>query len=98
MRDEFDGQIIALSEMIAAVESDIKRYSDGITTDDPFFTSFLANKNITSLDHGVLSTLVDMIHVHEDKRTTIAFKFPNQFERARELIEETKVEATAEAS
>ena len=78
------------------LESDIERFSGGIKSSDSFFTSFLANRNITCLDRGVLTALVDVILVHEDKRITVKFKFANRFERVLEFIEENKAVAAGE--
>ena len=96
MKEAFDRQINGLSGIISTLEGDIDHYKSGVTTGDTFFASFLSHKNITSLNRGILAALIDEILVHENKEVTVKFKFPNQFVRVLEFIEENNVEAAAE--
>jgi nitrogen regulatory protein PII-like uncharacterized protein len=94
MKDKFEGQIERLSQVIEVLEKDIEHFDSGVISSDPIFEAFLANRNITSFDRGILVELVDTIYVHEDKQITIRFKFADELERALEYVEEAGADET----
>ena len=67
---------------------------EGITSDNPYLTTFLKHKNIQTLTQGILSELVKDIFVHEGGEINIVFKFEDQFRRIVDFIENNKYTLT----
>jgi len=69
------------------LETAIEDMSNGVSSDDPYLTTFLKYKNIKSLDRGIIVDLIKVVHVHEDGNLTIDFNFADQHRRIVEFIE-----------
>ena len=60
--------------------------AQGIQSDNPYLTTFLKYKNVTSLDRGIVVDLIKSISVHEGGDITIDFNFADQHRRIVEFI------------
>ncbi len=89
MKEKFDGQLEQLTKIVATLEEEKRQLNDGLTTkENPLFTYFLKHRNIQNLDRSVMSSLLDVVLVHEGKDITVVFKYTDQCERLLALVEE----------
>ena len=94
MKEKFETQAEQLKVTIEHIKEEIEVMGEGITSDNPYLTTFLKHKNIQTLTQGILSELVKDIFVHEGGEITIVFKFEDQFRRIVDFIENNKYTLT----
>ena len=94
MKEKFETQAEQLKVTIEHIKEEIEVMGEGITSDNPYLTTFLKHKNIQTLTQGILSELVKDISVHEGGEITIVFKFEDQFRRIVDFIENNKYTLT----
>ena len=87
MKVKTDEQIAQLEEAITHIKEEQQTMAAGVTTEDPYLVTFLKHRNVKTLSRGLLTELVDMIYVHENKELEIKFKYQDQFRRITEFIE-----------
>jgi len=87
MKGKFEEQTEQLQEAVANLREEIQVMANGISTDDPYLTSFLKFQNITTLERGLLVELINTIYVHEGGELTIEFNFEDDYKRVMEYIE-----------
>ena len=91
MKVKCDEQIEQLEQTITHIKDECETLSKGVSPDnDPYLTTFLKHRNITALSRGILTELVDTIHVHEGGGLDIKFRFQDQYRRIVEFIENNK--------
>ena len=61
--------------------------AEGIGADDPYLTAFLKNKNIQSLNRGIMVELIKTVWVHENGEITVDFNFSDEYQRILDYIE-----------
>lgn len=88
MREQYKAGMDQVENAILNIKEEQKRLGDGVSTENPLFIEFLKYKNIQKLDRSVLVSLVDVIHVHEEKEITIKFLFEDELLRVMEYIEQ----------
>ena len=94
MKREFEEKEQQLKQDIANLEEENQDMAQGVTSSNPYFDAFLKHKNIQSLDRGIITELIKVIHVHEGGDLTIDFNFADQHRRIIEFIENNKKELT----
>lgn len=87
MKKDLEDKDQRLRQTIAELEEEVKDMSNGISSDDPYLTTFLKYKNIQSLDRGIIVDLIKIVHVHEDGSLTIDFNFADQHRRIVEFVQ-----------
>lgn len=94
MKKEFEEKEQQLRQDIANLEEESQDMAQGISSRNPYFDAFLKHKNFVSLDRGMVTALINAIHVHEGGDLTIDFNFADQHRRIVEFIENNKKELT----
>ena len=75
MKLRLEEQYQRLQETIVRVQSECDAASQPSGAVHPDLAAFLTRRNITGLSRGLLTTLVKVIFVHEDKSIDIEFSF-----------------------
>ncbi len=96
MKQDFEEKSLYLKQVIANLEEENQIMANGVSSEDPYLTSFLKYRNIESLERGIVVELVKQILVHEDGSITIDFKFADQHRRIVEFIENNKRDVPVE--
>ena len=87
-KQRYKEKIEKLNKDIEKMEEEKKKYAELIELKhNDFVDSFIKYRNVESLSREMLLELVDKILVHEDKSITICFKFRNELEQCREILE-----------
>ncbi len=81
MKIKFEEQMEQLRDVIENIKKEMEIMKNGISVHDPYLTSFLNFRNITTLERGILVELVHTIYVHEGGEITIEFNFADQHKR-----------------
>lgn len=92
MKVKFEEQIVQLEDNIKHIQSECDTVAQGISTEDPYLTTFLKYHNIQSLSRGLLIDLVKTIYVHEGGAIEIEFNFADQYRRIVEFVENNQEE------
>jgi len=87
MKARFEGQKEQLGTAIANLEEEQRLMGQGVDSGCEIFEAFLKYKNVRQIDRTMLIELVDTIHVHEGRESTIDFRFPDELERILEFVE-----------
>lgn len=87
MKQSFEEKEQTLRQVIAELQEEAEDMSKGISSDDPYLTTFLKYKNIKTLNRGIIVDLIKCIYVHEGGGITIDFNFADQHRRIIEFIE-----------
>lgn len=94
MKKEFEEKEAQLKADIANLEEESQDMAQGVTSSNPYFDTFLKYNNIDTLDRGIVTELIKVIHIHEGGDITIDFNFADQHRRIVEFIENNKKELT----
>lgn len=94
MKKDFEDKEQALRQTISELQEEIEDMSKGISSDNPYLTTFLKYKNITTLERGIIVDLIECIYVHEGGDITIDFNFSDQHRRIVEFIENNQNDLT----
>ena len=92
MKVKFENQVSQLEENIRHIQDECDTMAQGISTEDPYLTTFLKYHNIQSLSRGLLVDLVKTIYVHEGGAIEIEFNFADQYRRIVEFVENNRKE------
>lgn len=95
LKAKIEAQTTQLQQVIANLQKEKDILADGISSDEPYLTTFLKYKNIDHLERGLLVELVHAIYVHKDGEVTIEFTFADQHRRILEYIENNRREREA---
>ena len=76
-----------LETNLSYLKEEIRVTAEGIGADDPYLTAFLKNKNIQSLNRGIMVELIKTVWVHENGEITIDFNFADEYQRILDYIE-----------
>lgn len=87
MKKDFEEKEQALRTNITELKEEIADMAQGVQSDNPYLTTFLKYKNVTTLDRGIIVDLIKSILVHEGGDITIDFNFADQHRRIVEFIE-----------
>lgn len=98
MRLKFEEQSEQLKQAIEQIQENMGALAQGITSQDPYFTSFLKYRNVQTLSRGLLVELINAIYVHENKEIEIEFNFSDQYKRIVDFIENNRRELRVIAS
>lgn len=79
---------------IAGLEDEMRKLEQGITSSNSYFDTFLQHKNIQSISRGIVTELIDTIHVHEGGDLEINFSFADEHRRVIEFIENNRTAPT----
>jgi DNA invertase Pin-like site-specific DNA recombinase len=90
LKSKFTEQIAEHEKTIARLMDEMQIMSDGIDTENPYFTAFQKHRNIQSLNRGMLVELVDTIWIHENGEVVIDFNFADQYQRILDYIENNR--------
>lgn len=77
VKPRLEEQCQRLRETIARIQRECDTASRPPGAGHPDLAAFLAHRSITSLSRGLLTALVNVIFVHEDKSIDIEFSFPD---------------------
>ena len=94
MKVKFEDQAEQLRAAIEKIKEECQVMAAGVTSADPYLTSFLKYRNIKTLDRGILVELVKTIYVHEGGEVEIEFTFADQHRRIMDFIENNRRELT----
>ena len=92
MKVKFEEQVVQLEDNIKHIQDECDTMAQGISTEDPYLTTFLKYHNIQSLSRGLLVDLVKTIYVHEGGAIEIEFNFADQYRRIVEFVENNRKE------
>jgi hypothetical protein len=95
MKKGFEEKEQHLKQDIAKLEEENHDISNGVTSINPYFDTFLKHTNIQSLDRGIVTELIKTIHVHEGGDLTIDFNYANDHRKILEFIENNKKTLTS---
>ena len=88
MKQRYTEDIERMQDEVLTLREEIKKQSDLKNFRcNNFVESFKKHQNIEYLTREVLLELVDTIYVHEGKKITIKFRFRDELQRCRELLE-----------
>lgn len=88
MKQRYTEDIERMQDEVLKLREEIKKQSDVKNFRcNNFVESFKKHQNIEYLTREVLLELVDTIYVHEGKKITIKFRFRDELQRCRELLE-----------
>ena len=88
MKQRYTEDIERMQDEVLTLREEIKKQSDMKNFRcNNFVESFKKHQNIEYLTREVLLELVDTIYVHEGKKITIKFRFRDELQRCRELLE-----------
>lgn len=87
MKEDYEEQAEALSEVIEKLRAEQAELENGIDTENPFLKAFRQYGNIEKLTRDVLIELVDQIKVYEGGNISIVFRFADELRRIQEFIE-----------
>ncbi len=88
MKQRYTEDIERMQDEVLTLREEIKKQSDIKNfRRNNFVESFKKHQNIEYLTREVLLELVDTIYVHEGKKITIKFRFRDELQRCRELLE-----------
>lgn len=87
MKKDFEDKEQALRQTLSELQEEIEDLSKGISSDNPYLTTFLKYKNIATLERGIIVDLIKCIYVHEGGDIMIDFNFADQHRRIVEFIE-----------
>lgn len=88
MKQRYTEDIERMQDEVLRLREEIKKQSDMKNFRcNNFVESFKKHQNIEYLTREVLLELVDTIYVHEGKKITIKFRFRDELQRCRELLE-----------
>lgn len=90
LKGKYTEQIASLEQQIAHLQGEMQVMANGISTDDPYLTTFLKHRNIQTLNRGILVELIDTIWVHEGGEITIDFNFADQHQNILDYIENNR--------
>jgi len=90
MKPEFEAKEARLKQDIANLEEESRDMAHGVTSSNPYFDSFRKHRNITEINRGIVSELIDAIHIHEGRDVDIEFAFADQHRRMVEFIENNR--------
>ena len=86
MNREFERKEDQLRQDIIRLEDEHQTLVNGKPSVDPYFEAFLKYKNIVSLNRGIVTDLIKVIHIHEGGNITIDFNFADVYKRAIGLL------------
>ncbi len=95
MKQEYEIKEVRLKQDIGNLEEESRDLAQGVTSSNPYFDSFRRHRNITELNHGIVSELIQTIYIHEGGDVDIAFNFADQHRRMMEFIENNRRSALA---
>jgi DNA invertase Pin-like site-specific DNA recombinase len=87
MKKEFEEKETQLKQDISSLETEIRDMAQGVTSSNPCFDTFRKYRNIQALDRGIITELIDTIHVYEGGKIEVDFNYASQHRRALEFIE-----------
>lgn len=88
MKNKYEIQAAQHIQAIRNIEQERDVMTKGITTGNPYLTTFLKYQNVRSLERSILVDLIKNIYVHEDGTIEIAFSFADQHRSILENIED----------
>ncbi|MDR1688720.1 MAG: recombinase family protein [Clostridiales bacterium] len=81
MKRSFEEKSERLKETMKTVKNEITAKTDDENTENEYIRAFTRHKNITALERGLVTQLIDTIYVHENGRITIDFAFADVLKR-----------------
>lgn len=81
MKDDYEEQAKALTQVLAKLQGEKAKLEQGADTENPFLTSFRQNQTIDKLTRNILIELVDHIKVYEGGHISIVFRFADELHR-----------------
>lgn len=88
MKEVYVGQELQLNQIIDSLKIEREKLTSKTYECSNYIDVFKKHENITELTRDVLSQLIDVILVHEDKSLTIKFRFADEFKQIKELLDE----------
>lgn len=92
LKNKYETQQEQLRQVIANIGEECKAAQRGITTENPYLTTFLKYRNIKTLQRSILVELVNIIYIHQGGGIEIVFNFADQHRQILEFIENNKKE------
>jgi len=87
MREDYEEQAEALTQIIDTLQAEKAELEKGIDTENPFLLAFQKYQNIDKLTRDILVELVEQIKIHENGNISVKFKFADELRRVSEFIE-----------
>jgi len=84
----YDDRVKDAEEAAFKLEQEIEKLAGGNTEEQQWITRFRECGNITELNRKTVVELIDCINVHEGHRIHIRFKFHDEYEHLRSLLEQ----------
>ena len=90
LKEKFDEQKTKSVNKVKELEHKIEEAKKGQDGSNQFLENFLKYRNITELTREVMVALIDMIHIYENNKIKIVFKYQDPFKAAMEYIDNNK--------
>lgn len=87
MKEDYELQIEAISEVLDNLRKDKAELENGSNVESPFLAAFWKYENINKLTRDILIELVDCIKVYENGNISVKLKFANEYRRVAKYIE-----------
>ncbi len=80
IREKSEQTLFQIRDMIQKAIEEKAQFSQGIKSNNEFFTKFLKHGNIEELDRSILLEFIHKIYVCEDNSLKVEFNFKDQYE------------------
>jgi site-specific DNA recombinase len=87
LKSRYEEQFAQINQAIKSLEEEQRVARVGVDTTNPYLRAFIKHQGITELNRGILTALVENIHIHEGNSITICFRYEDQYKRILEFIE-----------
>lgn len=87
LRETQDSKLGTLRENLTALKNELETIQNELNVDAPLFQMFKENKKIKKIDRPLLIEFVEQIHIEENKKIKIQFKFQDQMRHILSLID-----------
>ncbi len=87
MKKSFDEKERKLKQDIISLQEENQKAAAQVTPQNPYFDAFRKYGNITVIDRGIVTELINTIHIHEGGDITIDWNFADQHKRILEQLE-----------
>jgi hypothetical protein len=90
-------QAATLSMQIESLEDELKNLATQASMQNEWVERFRKHRNIVSLTRQMVTELIDVIYIHDERRITICFKFVDEFQQALDFLKQQENENLKEA-
>jgi hypothetical protein len=94
LKSGYTEQAAVLSQQITSLKAELKNLETQETMQNEWLERFRRHRNIDSLNRQLVTELIDVIYVHENRSITIRLKYQDEFEKIFEFIKQEQETAS----